>query len=404
MGKSEKNDNRINLFSYPMFWCFFGLCFAVFFAYLIKEDTEFSELENRYLTGRPSISFESIADGTFMDNFETYCNEQIPLRSVLVRGKAALEQLTLKCENDGMSLGNDGFLFEKTLRESSQLSKNISAISNFTKKVSEKERNVYVAIAPTSVYVNEDKLPAGMPHLDEEAFEARLAEAVTEDEYVHIIDLYDALKNHGDEELFYRTDHHWTTLGAGYAYEKIINEMGFDAGDITKYERHDRSDFYGTSFAKFKGFGLRPDTITYYDVPIKEIRLEKSTADSLYDLSKLDTYDKYGMFMHGNDPKIEVISDNSQSKTEGEKSISSGSKAEAKGDENGADMVIFKDSYANCLIPYLVMNFDDIIVVDLRYYGGSVEEILDENKDAKVLLLYNWSFVNEDNHFYKLVK
>ena len=69
----------------------------------------------------------------------------------------------------------------------------------------------------------------------------------------------------------------------------------------------------------------------------------------------------------------------------------------------GKNLYIFKDSYANCLIPYLVMNYDRITVLDLRYFGGSVTDELKADEGADVLLMYNWTFVNDDNHFYKMV-
>ena len=438
----------------PLVVCFFGLCFAALFSYLIKEDTIFSDMENRYLTVCPKISIEGLASGSFMESFESYCNEQVPLRSILVKGKALLEQAQLKCENDGVSKGDDGYLFTKVMQESAQLDKNISAISLFAENMEEKGRETYIAIAPTSAYVNFQKLPMGMPVLDENACIERMQqldifctensagneaaaekeitkekealtgnEAVTGKEItiekeiteanealtgyetvagkeipsdkenlddsgyekkVHFVDLSAVLKEHADEYLYYKTDHHWTSLGAQYAYEEIIGKMGAEAKDITRYEKHERCDFYGTNYAKFKGAGAGPDTITYYDVPIYELRLKNMVVNTLYDVEKLETYDKYAMFMYGNDGKYEVVSD--------------------KNHTGEADLIIVKNSYANCLIPYLTMNFDDIIVVDLRYFGGSVTDIIDENKDAKILLMYDWSFINEDNHFYKLVK
>ena len=373
---------------YPLIFVFFMICFGAFLTYLIKPDAQFSQMENRYLTTRPAISLQTLLDGTFMSNFETYCNEQVPLRNALVRGKAAVSQAQFRCENDGVSKGKDGYLFDKTLSRSNQFSKNVSAISNFAKNMSDRQREVYITIAPTSVWINEDKLPKGMPVLDEAECSNELTLALNDgeiDDNVHTVYLYDVLKASEEKQLYYRTDHHWTSDAAYIAYGKIMEEMGLKPQDISSYARLEARDFLGTSYAKFKGFGVEADTIGYYDFPIKELRLEKQTVNNLYDLQKFDTYDKYGAFMYGNDGKYEVVC--------GDEDV-----------ENGADLIIVKDSYANCLIPYLTMNFNDIIVVDLRYYGSSLNELIDENADAKILLLYNWSFVNEDNHFYKLVK
>ena len=373
-----------NFINYPLTICFFAVCIMVFLGYLLMGDTQFSDMENRYLALRPSISLQALSDGSFMQNFENYCNEQVPGRNLLVKAKAGISQLMFMCENDGVAKGSDGYLFEKVTGESPQASKNISAITNFAKTAGERDRDVFIAVAPTSVWINENRLPKGMPVLDEKSLSEKLSESIEKTDFVdkvHVIDLYTPLSEHKNEDLYYRTDHHWTTPGAGYAYEAIMREMGEKPGDISAYDRNTRSDFYGTAYAKYKGVGVNPDSIEYYDVPIEELRLEKRTVYNLYDLDKLDTYDKYAMFMYGNDGCYEVLSGN-----------------------EGGKIIVLKDSYANCLIPYLTMNFNDIIVVDLRYFGGSVQEMLDSNPDAEILLLYNWSFVNDDNHFYKLVK
>ena len=103
----------------------------------------------------------------------------------------------------------------------------------------------------------------------------------------------------------------------------------------------------------------------------------------MYDADRLNTYDKYAMFMHGNDG-IAVI----------ETSVDSRPKKN--------ELIIFKDSYANCLIPYLTYDYDKITVIDLRYYADPVNELLSGHPDADILLLYNFMHFNEDNHFYRL--
>ena len=371
--------NRMkHIIEYPMVVIFAIACIGMLAGYIMLPQHEFSDMENRYLQLRPKMTLSSLADGSFMDSFETYSNEQIPLRSFLVKCKAAIVYLTGSSENDGIAKGRQGYLFDKVTSTNNQMHKNIVAIKNFAGST---DRDVYIAGAPTSTWVNADKLPKGMPVLDEESCSNDLTTALQDVPNAHFIYLYDKLHGHRDEQLYYRTDHHWTTRGAGYAYEKIADEMGLKWQDITQYEKHEAGDFRGTHYAKYKGIGVVPDTIEYYDVPIDELALEKRTVHNLYDTEKLEGYDKYAMFMYGNDPKYEVRADKGL----------------------GRDLIVLKDSYANCLIPYLVMNYDSITVMDLRYFGGSVGEVLESKPDADILLMYNWTFINDDNHFYKLV-
>ena len=367
------------IIEYPLVAIFFAVCVCMLGGYLVLPEKDFSDMENRFLQKRPNVSASGLLDGSFMDSFETYTNEQIPLRNMFVKCKAVIVQMTGSSENDGIAKGDDSYLFDKVPAVTDRMHKNISSIRNFAKDAG---RDVYIAIAPTSVWVNADKLPTGMPVLDEASCSNELTLALADIPNAHMINLYDVLSAHKDEQLFYRTDHHWTTLGAGYAYEEISRCIGIDAGDITQYEKHVANDFRGTHYAKYKGAFVVPDTIEYYDVPIDGLELEDRTVNNLIDDSKLSGYDKYAAFMYGNDGKYTVRADKGA----------------------GRDLIILKDSYANCLIPYLVMNYDTVTVMDLRYFGGSVREELDRSPGADVLLLYNWTFANDDNHFYKLVK
>lgn len=200
---------------------------------------------------------------------------------------------------------------------------------------------------------------------------------------VHLIDFTDALIKAADEsQVYYKTDHHWTTDGAYVVYNELSKIMGLKDIDLSLYNRHDVGDFYGTYYAKYKGNKVIGDTLSYYDIPAKSYIFDGKQLEGIYDESKLSEYDKYAMFMYGNP---------------GEGTIESGVC------DNGRTLIILKDSYANCLIPFLMCSYEKIISIDLRYYGGSVKEIIDDN-EADILLLYNWSFVNEDNHFYKMVK
>lgn len=366
------------IIEYPIIVIFAVLCLGMLAGYIVLPQHEFSDMENRFLQLRPAVTASGLADGSFMDSFETYSNEQIPFRNVLVKCKAVFVWLTGSSENDGIAKGGKGYLFDKVTAASDQMGRNITAIRNF---VSSTDRDVYIAVAPTSTWINQDELPKGMPVLDEASSSNDLSLALKDIPNAHMIRLYDRLDSHRDEQLYYRTDHHWTTRGAGYAYEEIAEAMGLEWQDISRYEMHVAGDFRGTHYAKYKGIGVTADEIQYYDVPIDELVLEKKTVHDLYDKEKLDGYDKYALFMYGNDPKYEVHA--------------------AKG--SGRSLIVLKDSYANCLIPYLVMNYDSITVLDLRYFGGSVGEELALLPDADILLMYNWTFLNDDNHFYKLV-
>lgn len=358
---------------------FFGISLAGLAGYIFLPEHDFSQMENRYLANRPQISTSGLLNGTYMSDFETYTKEQLPLRDELVRLKALCEMALAKCENNDIVRGKNGFLFEKTLTTSSQLNKNISAIKEFIKN---SDRDVFVAIAPTSDCIYNECVPYGMPVLNEELLQERLCSELGVYENSRVINLYDELEQHKDEQLYYRTDHHWTTKGAYYAYKTLGAQMGYDVVGYGDYGINSVDDFYGTYYAKYKGTGIEPDMIEYPCVEVDEYVYEDTVYDSLYDYDKLDEYDKYAFFMRGN-PSCATI--------------------KSAQVHNGKSIVVIKNSYANCLLPYLSCSYEYITIIDLRYYGGSVSEVINESIDAAVLLLYDWSFMNSDNHFYKLI-
>ncbi len=375
-----KEKLKNNLFTFIMA----AILLSALLGYLTGPKEVFSPTENRYLAKRPGISAGTVPDGSFIEEFELYVKERLPFRDALIRLKALAVNLQGCNENNGIVRGRDGYLFEKLLAPGDQIYRNRAAMVDFAK---EEDRDIYVCIVPNSCEILKDRLPAGFPGISQNEQIAGLYDELKENDGVHTIDMYETLTSHSDEYIYYRTDHHWTTLGAYYGYLKLCSEMELDPVDITKLEdkKKEAGGFLGTYYSKFRGTGITEDVITYYETDIDGYEAAGKTYKSLYDEDKLLTYDKYAMFMHGN---------------EGMGVISSGNKDGAKA---RPELILFKDSYSNCLIPFLTYDYDRIITVDLRYFGGSVKDLLEEHDEADILLLYNFMHFNEDNHFYRLV-
>lgn len=365
---------------------FAAVAMVVFSGYVFGADGEFSETENRYLAKRPEITLPGLSDGSFMKSFELYTGEQLPFRNEFIKLKAVCGELLFKNENNGIARGAQGYLFEKLLCTEKQLEKNKAAICGFAGQT---DRDIYVCIVPNSCEILKDDLPCGFPNISQSDQIKGFYDMTGEYANVHTVDMSETLANHADKYIFYRTDHHWTTEGAYYGYCKLCEDMGLDAVDINSEEMKDKlrtvDDFYGTYHSRYRGmFGGSADTISYYDIPVASYEAGNTKHDSLYDLKKADTYDKYAMFMHGNDG-LGIV--------------------KALPDESGKrrdELIIFKDSYSNCLIPFLTYDYDSISVIDLRYFPGSVKKLIDEHEDTDILLIYNFMHFNEDNHFYRL--
>ncbi|MCR4923270.1 MAG: hypothetical protein K5931_04605, partial [Lachnospiraceae bacterium] len=250
----------------------------------------------------------------------------------------------------------------------------------------ENDRRINVAIVPNSFEILKEKVPRGLPLVDEKKEIDKFYKDLEAFENVKTVDLYPKLLETSGEgkQVYYRTDHHWTTAAAYEGYKVICREMGIAPSSFETVKKGSIRDFYGTYYAKYKGIFIKADTIEYYDIPVDSYLInEKDSFDSLYDEDKAKIYDKYAFFLRGN-YGLAVI--------------------KGKGQKRGRDLIVIKDSYGNCLIPFLTMDYDSITVLDLRYYGGSVKKLLDEKKDQDILLLYNFAHLNEDNNFYKLIK
>lgn len=365
---------------------FFAVIISAFLiGYLVKPDTEFSELENRYLTKRPSVTLKGVSDGSFMETFETYTAEQLPFRNAFIRLKAAAERVMLKKENNGIVCGRDGQLFEKLLAYNKNLQRNEDIIASF---INDSDRRVFLGIIPNSFEIQKDRLPRGLTMMSEKEAIDGFYERLSESKYCKTVNIYDELDAHRDERIYYFTDHHWTTRGAYYGYLSLCRALDLEPVELESLPEDAvkrAQGFYGTYYAKYKGIGISPDEITWYDTPelsyVNQSGSEPVYHDGLYDINKLSGYDKYAMFMYGN-PGIAV--------------------AELEKKEHGRELILLKDSYSNCLIPFFTYNYDRITVIDLRYFGGKLSEVLEKSGEADLLLLYNFSHLNEDSNFYKL--
>ena len=237
-------------------------------------------------------------------------------------------------------------------------------------------------LVPSASTIYPEKLPLAAPQMDEEA---RINEAANVVQSGHFINVLPALYDHKDEYLYYRTDHHWTTLGAYYAYEAFCKELGLTPFDRSAHTVETAEDFYGTHYSKARTWNAEPDTITWYDLQNKLTiwnvtgpgQPTDGTETGLYDTAKLDVYDKYAMFLHGNNGLSRV-----------------------EGDGTGKILVI-KDSYANSFVPYLTANYAAIDVVDFRNYNYGLDQLIADNDYDAILVLYSYSSFTSDPYLYR---
>ena len=356
-----------------LFLSFIG---GIGFFNLLQKDDAFSEFENRPLSQLPTFTKDRLLSGEFNRAFETYLSDQFFAKEWWTGLKVKAEQAVLKQENNGIYFGKDDFLFEKTVPLTIQLEKNIAILNAFHER--NPTVNQYVALAPTSIELYPEKLPpfAGTG-IQEEVMDLVTAQL---NPSIQVVDVLTPLKKMKQHYIYYRTDHHWTSWGAFYAYQEVAKAMDLVPYQLDDFTIETVSDaFYGTFYSKASDNRIQPDTIEVF-TPKRPMTYSVSFDDdthmsSLYDSSFLQKRDKYTFFLGGNHAQTVIHS-----------SVKSGKK-----------LLLIKDSYAHALAPFLANHFEEIHMLDLRYYHASIEAYIKEQAISDVLILYNTKNFSEDH-------
>lgn len=336
---------------------------------LFSKDKKYSESENRMLAQKPEFSMANLASGKYMKDMEDYVTDQFFIRDKWINLKV-LEDLALgKRESNGVYIGKKEHLMEiPTAPNQKALDNNLDAISNFS--ASHPDINTVMTLIPNAAYVYNHLVPRNALVRDQEADIKYVQSAVGTS--LNFVDLTKTMTSHKDEEIYYKTDHHWTTLGAKYAFDALSTALGIDSPtqEYTIYPV--THSFQGTLTSK-SGYDKGKDTIELYipqnvntDCLVNFVDEGKRTA-SMYESAALENKDKYEVFFGGNHSRVDI-----STPMEGKKNL-----------------LLFKDSYANCFIPFLVPYYRNIIVIDPRYYYDNIESLITDNEITDILFLYN---------------
>ena len=343
-------------------------------------DREMSEKENRMLAERPSLTMGTVMNGDFMEQWENYQSDQFAGRDFWRGVKVFLDRLGGARMENGVYIGKgDQLLEEIEVPDDGQSEANLSAIADFAEKYPDIQTSVM--LVPDAACILSDSLPAFAGVEDQRQLlgvaEQRLGDSV------NWIDAVSVLNNHVSDKLYYKTDHHWTTLAAFYVFRESAASLGIDGEVGDNFASYTISnDFNGVLAAK-SGVGLsEKETIDIYaptqgddDVVVSYVDEGRKTT-SLYDSSKLETRDQYGVFLGGNSSVIDI------------KTVSPEKKR----------LLVIKDSFANCFIPFLAPYYREIVVVDPRYYSGTIGDIMDAYRITDALVLYSGNTFFTDNH------
>lgn len=347
---------------------------------------EFSDNENRVLATFPEFSFQSITSGEFMTGFESYVADHFFMRDEWIAAKTRTELLAGKKEVNGVFILKDRLIQKMDGYDRTQFVNNLNAINSFVERTG---IPASIMLVPTACEIDKSMLDANAPVenqkiLIENAY-ARLSGNLS------TIDVYSPLYSSRDEYIYYKTDHHWTSLGAYLAYSAASKSLEYESIPYNSFDiRHASHDFLGTLYSKVIYDDMGPDTIDYYyytgegSVNVTEVVVdngrEQKSYDSMYFEEYLTQKDQYSSFLGSNQPVVTVKTDS----------------------PSGKKLLVIKDSYAHSLVPFLSNHYSEITMVDLRYINTSLDEKVPLDEYDQVLFVYNVENFTEDQNLPKL--
>lgn len=354
------------------FFAFLGLLTA---GSILLPHKAFSETENRYLARFPELTWETVKNGDFGMDYETYLSDHFPFRDTWIGFQAAAEKLLLKKEINGVFLGKDGYLIEALYPEDldpENCKKNLDTLTDFSLQQAGLlgEAHVRVLLAPSSSEILTEKLPAHASPLSQSSVTDALKQAGLSPMLVPVKEAL--LEEKEAFPLYYKTDHHWTSHGAFTAYEAWAESAG-----LTPFSRSDfaietvTEDFSGTILSRLN-IPAEPDSIQLYkpkNEPEWSVYYDGNSEPfhSLYAMDALDTRDKYRVFLDGNHGFTRIVNP----------------RAEGTG-----KLLVIKDSYAHSFVPFAALHFPEVIMIDLRYFNGKAGELIRTQNVTDVLILY----------------
>ncbi len=357
----------------------FFIIFILFFAcgFWLVDDREFSEMENRNLSTLPSFTVKSLLDGDYTAAFEEYMADQMVLKDTFVSLRVDMARQAGQKLINGVFFGEDGYLISQYSKPDDQLANNIDEIVTFAKRVS---IPVTMLIAPNVSEIYPENLPfLASCYSQSEVISEIEAKLGSE---LQFVDATDILLSHKNEELYFKTDHHWNMKGAYYGYQALCEALGVTSCPLQSYvETVYSTDFYGSLYSKAPSVFQVPDTLTLYENPAGEYLVtyvqEGVTSGDVYKKDNLDIKDKYTVFLDGNHPYITIESN-------------------AKQKEH---VLVIKDSYAHALLPFLADTYANLYIIDLRYYHDSIDTLIEENEIDEVIMIHNVDFISSDVNF-----
>ena len=323
-------------------------------------------------------------DDSWMDKFETYFSDHLVGREEWVRARNELEVLAGKKEINGVYTVDGQMIQAFKSYDKELVDTSLNAMNRFAE--THPDLQCSLMLAPTSQELFSSKIPSYAGYLSEKSF---IDDCYKKMSGVTTVDCLSFLSGHESDYVYYRTDHHWTSLGAYYAYCAAAKTLGYSAYGLDQFNIETASSsFRGTLYSKTLDNSITPDSIDYYHLASGDPQIKmtifdgskETVYDSLYVRSYLDVKDKYSSFTGSNSPIVTIET----------------------GIDNGKNLLLIKDSYAHSLVPFLANHYSKITMVDMRYINADLNRFVDLSEYQQAMFMFNVVSFSSDPHIKKI--
>lgn len=352
-----------DLFSIVLF-C--GFLFVMAALYFILPTEDFSESEKRYLAEAPKLQWEKVASGDWGNEAETYMADHIPGRNFFVGLNAYFDLYTGRQNTKDIRLTEDGRLVEAPVAENeAAVQKNMDVINRFADSL---DQQVNLMIVPSAGW------SAGLAHYPDVGIISSIYSFC--DKSVKPLDVNPIFQN--APQLYYRTDHHWTSEGAYLAYAHCMQKLGREYTDENTFRKEQVSGFHGSTYSRSALWLTKPETLELWHGS-DSLTITNETSDvphsGVFYPERLEEADKYTVYLDGNHAIVRISSP-----------------------EKDGKILVVRDSYSNCLGCFLAESYGEVILVDLRYYKQPVSQLIASEKIDDILICYSISnFLTDTN-------
>lgn len=366
-------DNRNKIVKYIPAVVFLIFIYGMALWFIFSPKTDYSSSEKRYLQKFPEVTAEKLLSGDFGSEFETFFADRFPQRNTWVGLNAYTALAVGNNGASGVYNCKNGYLINKPVSTENNLDKNIGAVVDFAKSI---DTPTTVMLVPSTGYIVDDVLPTFHDKYNDDEDISKISSTLSKDK-IGFVDLRERFKSEykNGSQLYYKTDHHWTTKGAYTGYQELCKALGITPIDDSTLKKDSYPDFYGTTYSS-SGFWLTPpDNIEIWNNPKNSDRnisvkitegANIKTSGSMYFTDHLKEDDKYPVFIDGNHALTEITNTNAKNGT----------------------ILLIKDSFSHSLAPFLAENYSKVVLVDLRYYKESVSDLVTTYNPEQVVVLY----------------